>query len=122
MKVRAAYKGDHSVQRNNFSLVKAFASKWPTLPPPPKALLAHICAGGPQAASSGKDRLPRQIAEHRMFGLRLASAGMALLILSLFRQGSRSCAMLKYSCRMHVELHIWQGDAASLEASGCRAR
>ena len=76
MQVRAAYSEDHSVQRSNFSLVKAFASKWPTTPPQPKALLLHICAGGPSAASdTAKGRLPRHVAERRAFGLRLASVG-----------------------------------------------
>ena len=63
------------MQRNNFSLIKAFASKWPTLPPPPDALLPHITAGGPQAVSGAKGRLSRPFADRRMFGLRLASAG-----------------------------------------------
>ena len=76
MQVRAAYSEDHSVQRNNFSLIKAFASKWPMIPPQPKALLLHICAGGPSAASdTAKGRLPRHVAERRAFGLRLASVG-----------------------------------------------
>lgn len=76
VQVRAAYSEEHSVQRNNFSLIKAFASKWPTIPPQPKALLLHICAGGPQAASNtAKGSLPRHVAERRAFGLRLASVG-----------------------------------------------
>ena len=44
------------MQRNNFSLVKAFASKWPTLPPPPKALLAHICCWRPPGCASSGQR------------------------------------------------------------------
>ena len=63
------------MQRNNFSLFKALASKWPTLAPPPEALLGHISAGGPQAASGARGRLSRQFADRRMLGLRLASVG-----------------------------------------------
>lgn len=76
LQVSAAYSVDHSVQRNNFSLIKAFAFKWPTLPPPPDALLPHIQAGGPQAVGGAKGRLSWQFADRRLFGLRLASAGM----------------------------------------------
>ena len=75
LQTRAAYSEDHSVQRNNFSLFKALASKWPTLAPPPEALLGHISAGGPQAASGAKGRMSRQFADRCMFGLRLASVG-----------------------------------------------
>ena len=76
VQVRAAYSEDHSVQRNNFSLITAFASKWPTTPPQPKALLLHTGADAPPAASNtAKGRLPRHVAERRTFGLRLASVG-----------------------------------------------
>ena len=82
VQVSAAYSEDHSVQRNNFSLIKAFASKWPTLPPPPDALLPHITAGGPQVVSGAKGRLSRQFADRRLFGLRLASVGTSLSSIS----------------------------------------